>query len=114
ETLKKRYLELRGLSSRELLVLEKHAAGEDFRVLVFGGHYIAACQRVPANITGDGVSTVETLISDKNRERRRNPFLSKGLIRKDQEVSDYLARRGYDYTSIPQMGEYLRLRSAAN
>lgn len=114
ETLKQRFLELKRRSSTELLILENHAPGEDFRVLVFGGHYIAACQRVAANITGDGESTIDTLISHKNRERRRNPFLSKGLIRKDQEVSDYLARHGYDYASIPQSGEYLRLRSAAN
>src|SRR5699024_7172781 len=114
ETLKQRYLELKRRSSTELLILENHAPGEDFRVLVFGGHYIAACQRVPANITGDGESTIDTLISHKNRKRRRNPFLSKGLIRKDQEVSDYLARHGYDYASIPQSGEFLRLRSAAN
>lgn len=114
EVLKRRYTELTQRSSTELLMLENHVPGDDYRVLVFGGHYVAACQRVPANITGDGVTTIRGLISRENRERRDNPFLSKGLIKKDQEVSDHLAQHGYDYNSVPEDGEYLRLRSAAN
>lgn len=112
--LRKRYAELVQHSRSNRLVLEKHILGNDYRVLVFGNHYLAACERVPANVTGDGLSSVDALISRKNRNRRGNPFLSKGLIKKDQEVSDYLSQHGYDYASIPAKGEYLRLRSAAN
>ena len=114
EVLARRYEELTQRFPAEPLLLERHCPGDDYRVLVFGGHFIAACKRVPANVTGDGRSSVRTLIALKNRERRANPFLSKGLIKTDQEVSDYLARHGYNYSSVPRKGEYLRLRSAAN
>lgn len=114
EVLKKRYAELVRRSSSTFLVLESHVPGDDYRVLVFGGKYIAACLRVPANITGDGCSSVDELISRKNQHRLKNPYLSKGLIKKDQEVADYLAVHGYNYGSIPASGKYIRLRSAAN
>lgn len=109
-----RYRQLTEENPRSPLVLETHIPGEDYRVLVFGEKYIAACRRVPANITGDGASTVQELIDAKNARRRDNPFLSKGLIRPDHEVTDYLAARGYDYNSVVPTGENVRLRGAAN
>lgn len=96
------------------IVLEEHVAGDDFRVLVVGGQVAGACQRVPANIVGDGRRSVDELISTKNTARQENPFLSKGLILKDYETEVHLANHGLDYTSVPGNGDYIQLRSAAN
>lgn len=112
--LEKRFDQLVRRSPAPMLVLESHVRGDDYRVLVYGGQYIAAARRVPANISGDGKSTVNELIRQKNAHRRKNPFLSKGLIKKDQEITDYLARYGYDDHSVPAAGEYIQLRAAAN
>lgn len=112
--LEQRYKQLWKSHPSAMLVLESHVPGEDYRVLVFSEHYIAACKRVPANIVGDGVSTVQDLIDAKNTLRRKNPFLSKGLIKPDQEITDYLRWRGHDYDSVPAEGEYVQLRGAAN
>lgn len=109
-----RFEQLRKSHATSQLILEGHVPGDDIRILVFGGQYIAACQRIPANITGDGASTVQELIDTKNLLRRKNPFLSKGLIKPDQEVTDYLQQRDYGYDSVPPTGEYIQLRGAAN
>lgn len=97
-----------------MLVLEEHVIGEDYRVLVYEDKYIAACKRIPANITGDSVSTAAELIDAKNAIRHKNPHLSTGLIKKDFEVTEYLSRHGYTYDSVPYAGEYIQLRAAAN
>lgn len=108
------FLELSQQSPNAMLVLESHIPGDDFRVLVYEDQYVAACRRTPANITGNGVSTVKELLDAKNRIRRKNPHLSTGLIKKDFEVTEYLARKGYTYDSVPSAGEYIQLRAAAN
>src|SRR5690625_4772421 len=40
-------------------LIEQHITGDEMRVYVVGDEVIAATKRVPANITGDGASTVE-------------------------------------------------------
>lgn len=114
QELERRFKDLASMDVQGPIVLESHVRGEDYRVLVYGTRVVAACKRVPANITGDGVNTVQQLIDRKNTLRRENPFLSKGLIKRDHEVEDYLSRHGYDFNSTPARGEYIQLRSAAN
>lgn len=96
------------------ILLETHVQGEDHRVLVVGSRIAGICKRVPANITGNGESSVDELIEAKNALRKMNPFLSKGLIKKDYETRNWLARANLDYDSVPTAGQYIRLRSAAN
>lgn len=96
------------------LVLERHHFGLDFRVYVVGDNYVAACKRIPANVVGDGKSTVDQLITSKNSVRRNNPFLAGGLIKKDYEVREMVSRAGYTLASIPGPGEHVALRSKAN
>lgn len=99
--------------SKEVL-LESHIPGDDYRIYVVGDTVAGACRRIPANVAGDGTSTVETLISAKNSLRSRNPFLSKGLIKYDAEIHDMLSRRGMDLHSVPASGDYVQLRQKAN
>lgn len=114
EELVKRYRALTEEMGLSEILLEPHVTGDDYRVLVIGGEVAGACLRIPANVVGDGIHTVDELISQKNRERRRNPFLAKGLIRKDAEVEDYIESYGLTSDSIPAEGRAIRLRGAAN
>lgn len=96
------------------VLLEEHARGDDFRIYVVGEKVIGAVRRIPANVTGDGVRTIRQLVKAKNSARKKNPFLSKGLIRRDVEVDNMLARQGLNYDSVPQDGVYVQLRHKAN
>lgn len=110
----RRFEDLIPLTRGHYAVLESHMDGDDYRVLVVGDRFAGACKRIPANVVGDGNSPVNKLIELKNVQRQRNPFLSKGPIRVDSEVHDYLANQNHHLESIPDNGEYVRLRSAAN
>lgn len=96
------------------VLLEEHARGDDFRIYVVGETVAAACQRVPANVIGDGRSSVKALIRAKNAERRKNPFLSKGLIKVDVEIESMLHRQSLGLDDIPEDGRYVQLRQKAN
>jgi D-alanine-D-alanine ligase-like ATP-grasp enzyme len=100
--------------SSKNIIIEKFAKGEDYRVFVVGGKSRAAVKRVPANIVGDGKSTVKKLVINKNKEKSQNPFLSKGLIKIDSEVLDKLKSEGLKPSSVVSKGKLVQLREKAN
>ena len=53
------------------VIVEKFVEGFDFRVLVINNKVVAAAQRIPANITGDGKKTIQQLIDETNKDPRR-------------------------------------------
>jgi len=95
-------------------LLEKYYPGNEYRVYVVGDKVIGATNRVPANITGDGVSSVENLIENKNEERKKNPYLAPKPIKIDYEVKNSLKKLGYDKNSVPKKGETIYLREKSN
>lgn len=96
------------------IIVERQVRGEDYRAYVVGGNVSAVVQRVPANVTGDGVSTIFDLIKNKNSIRKKNPFLSKGLIKVDREVMFYVGAAGLTLDSVLEAGFNLQLRGKAN
>src|SRR5699024_9022173 len=95
-------------------VLEQHVEGREFRVYVVNDKGVAAYNRIPANITGDGESTIEELIKKKNLERRKNARLNSCLIDIDIEILKFIHKKGYSLESVPAKGEYLPLRQKTN
>jgi cyanophycin synthetase len=104
------------LKFRDEVIVEKFLEGSDFRFLVIGGRFIAAAQRVPAFVTGDGRRTIEELVSEANRDPRRGIGHQKILTR--IEIDDLtltlLARHGLSLRSVPGEGETVFLKSTAN
>src|SRR5690625_4583862 len=96
------------------VIVEQHVAGKEFRVYVIEDQVIAAYNRIPANITGDGIHTIEELIELKNYQRRQNARLNSCLIHIDKEILEFINEKGYDLTSIPDKGEYILLREKTN
>ncbi len=101
--------------SRKVIV-EKFITGFDFRVLVINNQVIAAAQRVPAHVKGDGSSTIEQLIAKENLDPRRGygheNVLTEILI--DRDSLDLLEKRGYTLETIPKKGDTVYLKSTAN
>jgi cyanophycin synthetase len=52
------------------LVLEKHVPGEDYRVYVVHGELLGVAHRQPAQVSGDGVSSVAALVQAENARRQ--------------------------------------------
>ncbi|WP_299394942.1 Mur ligase family protein [Pelagibius sp.] len=101
--------------SRYVLV-EKHIAGDDHRVLVVGGRMVAAAKRIPAMVTGNGSSTIAELVAETNKDPRRGTGFSRvlNLIELDEQADQVLARQGHSRDSVPPDKEVVYLRGTAN
>jgi D-alanine-D-alanine ligase-like ATP-grasp enzyme/acylphosphatase len=98
----------------DTIVMEELVEGVDIRVILIGGKAKAAYIRVPANVVGDGINTVEQLMDQKNRLRLKHPHLSKNLIVPDDYSDSYLSRQGHSFDSVPPAGEIVFLHLKAN
>src|SRR6185369_6283514 len=78
-----------------VVIVEKFRPGHDHRLLVVGGRLVAASQRVPAQVVGNGADTVETLVAEVNRDPRRGLTEQDELIQIewDDEAERMLARQ---------------------
>jgi cyanophycin synthetase len=98
------------------VILEQHYTGHDHRILVVNGQVVAVAQRVPAQVVGNGVSTVQALIDEVNRDPRRGAGHENVMtrIRIDAQVRGLLAAAGLSLDSVPDAGQTVVLRSTAN
>ncbi len=98
------------------VIVEKFITGHDFRVLVIDNKMVAAAQRVPANVVGDGQSTISQLIEETNKDPRRGYGHENVLteITVDRDTTDLLGKRGYSLDTVPAKDEVVYLKSTAN
>jgi cyanophycin synthetase len=100
----------------EEVIIERFHTGRDHRVLVVNGKVVAVAERVPANVTGDGVSSIAKLIEITNQDPRRGDGHDNVLTRIeiDRTSIDVLARQGFTLESVPPLGQVCYLKATAN
>lgn len=99
------------------VLVERFIEGADFRLLVIGGKLAAAARRDPAQVVGDGKSTVAELVEAVNRDPRRGEGHMSSLtkIRIDDPIARaVLAEQGLASDSIPSPGNRVLIRRNAN
>lgn len=98
------------------VIVEKYIPGRNYRLLVIGGKFVAAAERIPASVTGDGESTIEELVEKANQDPARGDDHEKALtkIKLDAVVHLTLAQKKLTLASIPRKGEAVSLRDSAN
>lgn len=98
------------------VIVEKFITGHDFRVLVIDNKMVAAAQRVPAHVVGNGKSTITELIEETNKDPRRGYGHENVLteITVDRDTTDLLEKRGYSLDTVPAKNEMVYLKSTAN
>ncbi|MEY3084854.1 MAG: Cyanophycin synthetase [Bacteroidota bacterium] len=98
------------------VIVEKFITGFDFRVLVINNQIIAAAQRVPAHIVGDGKNSITWLIDEINKDPRRGYGHENVLteITVDRDTEELLEKMNYSLETIPTLGEIVYLKSTAN
>ena len=101
---------------RPLVVVESFVTGNDYRVLVVGGHMIAVAQRIPAHVIGDGKHTVRELVEIANQDPRRGIGHEKVLtrIRIDDEAERLVRRQGHRLDDVPPEGTMVKLAATGN
>lgn len=98
------------------VIVEEELSGRDYRVLVVNGKVVAAAERKPCVVEGDGRSSVSELIDALNDDplRGEDHELPLTKVRKDEELTSYLRRAGVALDHVPAQGQRVRLVANAN
>lgn len=98
------------------VIVEKSIKGSDFRLLCVNGRFVAATERRPASVVGDGHSTIAELIERENRKPARidTPTSPLGKIQWDDAMERYLDEQGLSTDSIIEKDRTVFLRKVAN
>ncbi|MGA7932452.1 MAG: cyanophycin synthetase, partial [Kovacikia sp.] len=98
------------------LIVEKSISGRDFRLLCVNGRFVAATERCPAYVIGDGNSTIQALIEHENSTQARldTPTSSLGKIQIDDAMHRYLEEQELMLDSILERDRKIYLRKVAN
>jgi D-alanine-D-alanine ligase-like ATP-grasp enzyme len=108
----KKFLLIKG--QNEPYLIEKYYGGDEFRLFITKNNYFAAVTRIPANVTGDGESSLKELIKIENNKRMhpRNTCLCE--IKIDDVVLDFLEKNGIGIDYVPRKNEIVFLRNNSN
>ncbi len=98
------------------VMVEKQVFGRHYRLLVADGRLVAAAERLPARLVGDGRRTIRQLVDDANRDPLRGEGHQRPLTRitVDDVCLRVLARQGLEPVSVPEPGRTVFLRDNAN
>lgn len=86
---------------------------EELRVMASPNKAVAVNGRLLPHVVGDGESTIEQLIKDKNLQRTLNPSLRSRPIPIDALTRRWLKLRGLTLEFIPPLGEQVTVRNVA-
>lgn len=97
----------------KLFILQEYCMGHDYRIVVLNGEIIQAYERIPFQIIGDGINTVEKLIKDKAISfkmfgRDKEVDITDSRIQKNVEKS------GYSMHDVLPQGSICRLQDVSN
>ena len=74
------------LTHSNQVIVEEFIEGDEYRFLVIQNKVVAVSKRVPANVIGNGLDTIEKLIEEKNKSKLNNAkieeVLSKAILEK--------------------------------
>jgi cyanophycin synthetase len=98
------------------VLVEEQVAGRNFRVLVVDGRMIAASERLPAHVVGDGTASIAELVDRANQDPNRGDDHEKPLTKIviDDIALQHLAKSGLTVSSVPPAGEVVWLREGVN
>jgi D-alanine-D-alanine ligase-like ATP-grasp enzyme len=96
-----------------VMLIEKMHAGQDYRVVVFQDEVISAYTRIPLEIIGDGVLSIEELL-----QRKQVYFIQTGrdtrINTSDPRIQRKLEKQGLWIQSIPSKWRTISLLDNAN
>ncbi len=98
------------------IIVEKNIRGKDYRLLCVNGKFVAATERRPASVVGDGYSTIDELIERENRKPARldTPTSPLSKIERDRAMELYLEEQGLSFDSVIEKDRTVYLRKVAN
>jgi glutamate--cysteine ligase/energy-coupling factor transport system ATP-binding protein len=100
----------------DAILVEEFVAGTEYRFFVLDGEVGAVLLRVPANVVGDGESTIGELIDEKNEDplREANHRGPLAIIEKGSIEKLMLKEQGYTFDSVLEKDQQVFLRENSN
>lgn len=98
------------------VLVEEFINGKEYRFLVIGDEVVGVLHRVPANVIGDGNSSIRELVEIKNEDPLRGVGYRTPLekIKLDEPARLFLEQQGLNFDSIPAGGKTVYLRENSN
>ncbi len=98
------------------IIVEKSISGSDFRLLCVNGKFVAATERRPASVVGNGYSTIDELIRQENRKPARwdTPTSPMSKIQRDEAMELFLKEQHLTLDSVIEKDRTVYLRKVAN
>lgn len=98
------------------ILIEEFIPGKEFRFFIIEDEVVAILQRVPANVKGDGSSTISQLVEIKNQDPLRGKKYRTPLekIQLGEAESMFLKGQNLTFDSVPAQGEIIYLRENSN
>ncbi|MBP9819973.1 hypothetical protein KBC79_04525 [Candidatus Woesebacteria bacterium] len=98
------------------VVVEEQFVGQEYRVIATKNEVLAVMYRMPANVVGDGIHTIQELINLKNSDPRRSDSETGVLvkIKINEVVLSYLAGQNRTLESIIEKDQRVFLRPNSN
>ena len=98
------------------VLIEEMCPGNDYRILVVNGKMIAAAQRIPPCVKGDGESTIKALIEELNLDPRRGNGHENVMtkIEVDDVMMACLHKLDLTLESVLKKDQVVMLRANAN
>jgi cyanophycin synthetase len=85
------------------VLIEKFVLGRHYRILVVGGLFVAAAERLPAHVTGDGTHTLQQLVELSNADPTRG-LKHKTRIAFDDRAIALAQKQGFGPEDVPPSG----------
>ncbi len=88
------------------LVMEEHLYGSVYRATVIDGKLVGFFRADPPQVTGDGIRTIQELITEKNARKHADPATKDKLgdIEVNDDLHSFVARKGCTLASVIPQG----------
>lgn len=98
------------------VLIEEFVKGKEYRFLVIDDKVVGILHRVPANVKGDGVSSITELVEIKNQDPLRGYHYVTPLekIILDENAGLFLKQQNIDFNYVPKKDEIVYLRENSN
>jgi GNAT-family acetyltransferase (TIGR03103 family) len=97
----------------ENVIMEEYIDGRDLRIIVIDYKFVAAIERIPAQVIGDGVSGIQDLIINRNKELLEKTD-GESQIPLNKGTFDFILDQGYTLHDILPFGQILSVCRLAN
>jgi cyanophycin synthetase len=95
------------------VLVEKFISGRHYRILVVGGFFVAAAERLPAHVGGDGTHSLRQLVELSNADPTRG-IKHKTRVAFDERAIALAQEQGFGPEDIPSSGKRVYLVRTCN